>query len=205
MRNALVKGAHKRLVFGRRTKVLRGQFAEMIPPGSRVLDVGCGDGSIDELIATARPDVSIEGIDVLVRRGAKIPVILYDGRVFPHPDKSFDAVIFIDVLHHTPDPLALLREAVRVARHCIIIKDHNRDGFAAGPLLRLMDWVGNAPHGVALPYNYWSQREWRAAFDALDLTLSRYLADLGLYPAPARWIFERSLHFVARLDLAPCD
>jgi SAM-dependent methyltransferase len=127
---------------------------------------------------------------------------MFNGTVIPHADKSFDTVIFIDVLHHTNDPMLLLKEAIRVARKCIIIKDHNREGFAADPLLRLMDWMGNAPNGVALPYNYWSPQQWRTAFDQLNLTILAYRSKLGLYPAPVCWIFERSLHFVARLDLA---
>jgi hypothetical protein len=65
-----------------------------------------------------------------------------------------------------------------------------------------MDWVGNAHHGVALPYNYWSRSEWSAAFSAGQLEVSEMKTSLGLYPRPASWMFERGLHFVARLGRA---
>ncbi len=95
----------------------------------------------------------------------------------------------------------LLREARRVARHAVLIKDHTRDGLLAGPTLRFLDWVGNAPHGVALPYNYWRERQWRESFERIGLTPSVWRNRLGLYPPGASWIFGRSLHFIARLDI----
>ena len=64
--------------------------------------------------------------------------------------------MFVDVLHHTEDPMALLGEAVRVARKTIVVKDHTLNGFLAGPTLHFLDRVGNARHDVALPYNYTS-------------------------------------------------
>jgi hypothetical protein len=73
--------------------------------------------------------------------------------------------MFVDVLHHTQDPMVLLREAVQVARKAIVIKDHTLNGFMAGLTLRLLDWVGNARHGVALPYTYRPQQRWWEAFD----------------------------------------
>jgi hypothetical protein len=109
--------------------------------------------------------------------------------------------MFVDVLHHTADPLLLLREANRVGK-MILIKDHFREGFFSGTRLRFMDWVGNARHGVALPYNYWSRSEWSAAFSQLGLKAGEMKTSLGLYPVPASWIFERGLHFVARLQPA---
>lgn len=50
--------------------------------------------------------------------------------------------------------MTALKEAARVARHCIVIKDHTVTGVLARPTLRLMDLVGNAPHDVVLTYNY---------------------------------------------------
>jgi hypothetical protein len=104
------------------------------------------------------------------------------------------------VLHHAEDAKHLLREAVRVARQGLIIKDHTLSGFLAGPTLRLMDRVGNQRYGVALPYNYWAPKQWMEAFEALGLRVGAWNSDLGLYARPARWLFDRSLHFVARLD-----
>ena len=107
--------------------------------------------------------------------------------------------MFVDVLHHVDDPLLLLQEAMRVGRS-VVIKDHFREGFLAGAILRFMDWVGNAHHGVALPYNYWSKAEWDAALEAVGLKPVDMKGSLGLYPAPASWIFERDLHFIGRFE-----
>lgn len=194
-----VGALHEKLVFGRRVRVLASHLISFLPPQAKVLDVGCGDGTIDCLIAQQSPGISIEGIDVLVRPDAKIPVRAFDGIHIPYPDASFNVVMFVDVLHHVDDPLLLLQEAIRVGRN-VVIKDHFRQGFLAGPTLRLMDWVGNAHHGVALPYNYWSRAEWDAAFDAVGLKPVQMKRSLGLYPAPASWIFERSLHFIGRFE-----
>ena len=130
---------------------------------------------------------------------AKILVRPFDGSTIPYPDASFDAAMFVDVLHHTLEPFTLLKEAARVAR-TILIKDHLRNGFLSHATLRFMDWFGNAHHGVALPYNYWSRDQWNAAFGALQVTPSEMNSSLGLYPAPASWLFERKLHFLVKLN-----
>jgi hypothetical protein len=65
---SVVSEIHKHLVLNRRATVLAEHLAGSIPSRARVLDIGCGDGIIDHLIQQARPDVTIQGIDVLVRR-----------------------------------------------------------------------------------------------------------------------------------------
>ena len=192
---------HGQYVHSRRVRVLQECLSQLLPERARVLDVGCGDGLLSSLVMAQRKDVEISGIDVLVREGTKIPVTGFDGMRIPFPDKSFDAVMFVDVLHHTDDPMILLSEAKRVASKAIVIKDHRRNGVLAGPTLRFMDWVSNAPHGVVLPYNYWPHEKWRQAFAAMKLDVAVWKEDLQLYPKTVDWLFGRSLHFVSRLEM----
>jgi len=191
---------HGDYVANRRARVLSSHLANIIPDGFQVLDVGCGDGLIARLITETRPDIKLRGLDVRARDQTYIPIEHFNGEIIPYDDASFDGVMFVDVLHHTKDPMILLREAARVARKTVVIKDHILDGFFAGPTLRVMDRVGNARYGVSLPYNYWSKAKWLQAFDALRMEVGSWTTQLKLYPWPASWLLDRSLHFVARLD-----
>jgi 2-polyprenyl-3-methyl-5-hydroxy-6-metoxy-1,4-benzoquinol methylase len=67
------------LVFDRRARVPAQRLSALLPPGASVLDVGCGDGTIASLILLHRADISIRGIDVLIRPETKIPVDPFDG------------------------------------------------------------------------------------------------------------------------------
>ncbi len=190
---------HGKAVFDRRIEVLTRTLADFIPANARVLDIGCGSGTLAKRIMALRPDIGIEGIDVLVRPGAEIPVTEFDGDTIPWEDGHFDIALFVDVLHHTEAPARLLAEAKRVSKGGIVIKDHFREGVLADATLRFMDWVGNAQHGVVLPYNYLSDPEWRGIWSKLGLKVERLTDKVGLYPAPFSWLFDRRLHFVARL------
>ena len=195
----MLGSVHNKLVFNRRVQKLATAIAERLPQKSRVLDVGCGSGDLAALVMKMRPDVRIEGIDVLVRPSTAILVTEYDGHHIPFADDYFDAAMVIDVLHHTDNPEAVLAEIARIAPQ-VIIKDHLRDGLAAGLTLRFMDWVGNAAHGVRLPYNYLPLRKWKAIWSRLHLDPSTFTDRLGLYPRPFTWLFDRGLHFVAVLS-----
>jgi SAM-dependent methyltransferase len=190
---------HDRLIFNRRVDKLSIAIAQRLPRNAKILDVGCGSGDLALLVMKIRPDVSIEGIDVLVRPHTAIPVTKYDGYHIPFEADAFDAAMVIDVLHHTDDPEAVLAEIARVAPQ-IVIKDHLRDGLVAGLTLRLMDWVGNAAHGVRLPYNYLSLRNWKTIWSKLNLRSSSFTDQLALYPRPFAWFFDRKLHFVTVLS-----
>jgi SAM-dependent methyltransferase len=201
----IVEQFHQTVVYSRRLQVLAQRLSALLPPGTNILDVGTGDGQLATRIARLRPDVRLTGVDVLVRPHTAIPVVPFDGAHLPFPDDSFDVVMFVDVLHHTEDPMVMLREAARVSRRLLVIKDHTRNGLLAGPTLRLMDWVGNARHGVALPYNYWPERRWREAFDELNGRVESWNGKLGLYGYGLSLLFDRSLHFVASIALTKHD
>lgn len=190
---------HRALVFGRRTQVLAEALAPLLPQGARVLDVGCGDGTIGALLAQRRADISIEGVEVISRSSCRIPCRAFDGEHLPFPDGSFDACLFVDVLHHTTDVTQLLREAARVARSTVVLKDHLSENFFDHTTLRVMDWVGNRPHGVTLTYNYQSLHEWQQHFVICGLQPAQFSTNLPLYPFPFSLLFGRKLHFVAQL------
>jgi SAM-dependent methyltransferase len=178
-------GLHQSFVHPRRVRVIADHASRLVPRDAQVLDVGSGDGLIAAALAERRRDLRIEGIDVLVREDTAIAVMPFDGRVIPRAAGSVDVVTLFDVLHHADDPPALLAEASRVARTCVV------------------DEVGNRRHGVALPHHYLTARQWRGAIDRLGLTPAVWeVGGLGLYPWPASVVFGGRLHVLARLDKA---
>jgi SAM-dependent methyltransferase len=199
----LAGALHLRFVHQRRVRVLAEHAARLIPPRSAVLDVGSGDGRLAAAIAARRPDLSIQGLDVLVRSETWIPVAAFDGRVIPRPSKSVDVVTLFDVLHHADDPKALLVEGIRIARSCLVVKDHVADGPLARAVLRVMDDIGNTRYGVAQPHNYWNLPQWLATTEELGLErLVWEVGGLGLYPWPASLVFGARLHLLAVLKVS---
>ena len=106
--------------YNRRIWVLSRALAKAIPSRGRVLDVGCGDGQLAMALMRLRPDLKVEGVDVVARPKTLLPVVQYDGHSLPFEDKSFDYVTIVDVLHHTDDPTVVLSEAARVARNGVV-------------------------------------------------------------------------------------
>jgi SAM-dependent methyltransferase len=200
--SAAIRKLHGLFVRESRADAIARNLTELIAHDAKtILDVGCGDGLIDQAIMARRGDLAIEGIDLFPRPEALIPVRPFDGRAIPCADKSYDAVIFIDVLHHAADPRVLLQEAARVARQSILIKDHFAEGQPDRMILRFMDLIGNAGYSFAWSARYWPRQRWQQTFEELNLSVIESRNQLGLYPAPASRVFERTLHFAARLDL----
>jgi ubiquinone/menaquinone biosynthesis C-methylase UbiE len=192
-----IEKIHERHVKSRRAFILHEKLKDLLPNfKATVLDIGCGDGVVAMHLKKSKPNLEIQGIDTLVRPGTAIPVSQFDGQDIPFESESFDLCMFVDVLHHAKSPFILLKEAVRVARHGIIIKDHKVSGLFARQTLKFMDDTHNRRYGVSLPYNYWTEEEWNDAFEKLHLNVFRYERRLNLYPFWADWIFGRSLHFI---------
>jgi SAM-dependent methyltransferase len=146
-----------------------------------------------------RPDVSIIGLELQVRDDCAIVSKAFDGNRIPFDDGYFDYVSFVDVLHHTDDPMVLLKEALRVSRYGLIIKDHLKDGFLAGLTLDMMDWVGNRRYGIRLTQNYWTRGRWEKAFEELEVIPYQWRKELKIYPLFIDYFLGRGLHFFATL------
>ncbi len=146
-----------------------------------------------------RPDLSVRGIEKTVRGGCAIACARFDGTALPLKDHSVDLCMFVDVLHHTDDVRSMLREAVRVSRGYLLIKDHvfrNRTDLA---ILKFMDWFGNRPYGADIRAKYFTREQWSECFTAVKLDVVHRNDLLEVYPSPLNLIFERDLHFAALL------
>ncbi|MEA2428367.1 MAG: hypothetical protein QOF37_1995 [Thermoleophilaceae bacterium] len=90
-----------------------------LPHGARILDAGSGSGrTLDELArygAVAGIELNPLGVEAAHERG-HLDVQQAPVEQIPHPDASFDLVTCLDVIEHTPDDVASLRELRRVTR-----------------------------------------------------------------------------------------
>lgn len=91
------------------------EIARLVPRGSEVLDVGCGNGYIAHHLS-AILGTNVTGIDVADSTEAPIEYHQYDGFKFPSSDASFDVIVLAYVLHHAQDIHSLLEEMKRVLR-----------------------------------------------------------------------------------------
>lgn len=144
-------------------KCLAKTYAPWVPPGTTVLDIGCGNGAISKGVANLL-SLSVTGCDrdsYLQHNLPYVPMSRED--VIPFGTKSFDTVMFNDVLHHTSkkNQEALLKEAIRVAKRNIVI-------FEAKPALRtvLFDTLINKIYhpSMPLPLTFRPAQEWQNLF-----------------------------------------
>jgi len=190
---------HRRFVKPRQSKCIVDFLAELLPRQGRVLDVGCGTGKISRLLAERNPNLVVEGIDILAQLKAEIEVKVFDGANIPFGDGVFDAVILVDVLHHTDNHAHLLREAFRVCKGPVIIKDHICSGRFDFLILAFMDWVANRPLRIRSIHRYLSKEQWTQLFEEVGIEELQTTMVKGLYPFPFSVVFEQNKQVIFRL------
>lgn len=175
----------------------------------RVLDVGCGVGTLGHALMThpgAPKGLTVTGLERIARGGEPIPVRQYDGRTIPDPDRTHDVVIVADVLHHDTDPDAVVRECARVSKRLVIIKDHQIKGPLALQRISLIDWAANAPHGVPCLYTYNTPRQWDEFGGRFGLRTVEAVRSINLYPPIVNMLFGRSLQYLGVYEVpGPTD
>lgn len=192
---------HQKYFFDLRVNRLADLCLAQMPLGKiKVLDIGCGSGQLAAHMSRKNRDLEITGIDTQVRPQLQGSALAYNGRDIPFPDAHFDVAMLIDVLHHADDPLAVLREAQRVAGKYILVKDHISSNWFDARLLHFMDSVGNRRFLDKSTCSYKSRQEWLGIFDNLGLRIDYFNDTLTLRPFPIN-IAERRLHFLVRLKV----
>ncbi len=131
-------------------------IAELVPKGSRVLDLGCGDGAMLEYLQRERGctgyGIEIADANVLacVARGVNVIQLNLDEGLAIFEDASFDVVLQIDTLQHLRNAEVMLRETARVGRVGIVAFPN----FAHWPN-RLSVLQGRMPVTKRLPYQWY--------------------------------------------------
>lgn len=101
-------------------------IADLVKPGSRVLDVGCGDGSLLELLQQKRGvdgrgiELSQVGVNECVARGLSVIQGDADRDLVHYPDDAFDYVILSQTIQATRNPKIVLCELLRIGQRAIV-------------------------------------------------------------------------------------
>ena len=147
------------------------EIARVIPKGSEVLDVGCGNGFIAHHLS-AMLGTKVVGLDVINAPEAPIDYRRYDREQFPVKANSVDAVLLCYVLHHAQDASVVLKEVRRVLREdgvVIIYEDIPQSWWD-----KAMCWLHNRNWKDRTgPCTFRKKAEWRRLFDALGFVIKR--------------------------------
>lgn len=145
------------------------RIAKHLQRGVPILDIGTGNGGL--VHGLRKEGYTVETVDVKnISFFPEVQPIVYDGSRLPFADKSFDTGLIITVLHHTPDPAAIIDEACRVSRNRLVIMED----IYRNPLQKHLTFFTDSLVNLEFqghPHTNKSDAEWKALFEEKGLKL----------------------------------
>ncbi len=139
-------------------------LAELIPPKTSVLDLGCGDGALLEYLVQHKSvkgrgiELSETGVLDCVRRGLSVRQGNLQEGLADYPDQSFDYVVLSQTLPYLDNPLMILNEMLRVGERGLV--SFSNWGYWRCRLEFLLK--GRIPQAPDLPQRWYDLPRWQA-------------------------------------------
>jgi methionine biosynthesis protein MetW len=168
-------------------------IGELVEPGSRVLDLGCGEGELLQWLS-ANKQVDGRGIEIVptkVQRAIARGVSVYQGDIdqglADYPDGAFDYVILSQTLQETHRPLKVLREILRVGSRAIVAFPN----FGHWRVRLSHLFTGRAPKTKLFPHDW---------YDSPNIHFLTVL-DFEMLCAREGWVMERRIFLAGTREI----
>ncbi len=164
----------------KRSQTVYSRIEPYLNSTQNVIDIGSGIGNISLLVK--QKVKSVTPVDVANFHNVRaLEPFIYDGKTLPFADNSFDLALVLMVMHHTPDPVVLLKEAKRVSKEIVVIET-SYSNWVHKIYTVFMDALFNLQFPAGWN-SYKSDSEWKSLFasEGLQVVESRRFWDAEMF------------------------